>query len=877
MRFRLTLVSLLTVAAVSLAYLPPDTYIPGQALVYFTEEMGIPQITDVHGVASLGIPELDRLAKEYCVYKIEKVYPHKNKPENPELVDLSRWYRIHFPLEIPVEEVISAYDGKQYIDIIERDPVYKYDYVPSDPMYSSQWHLAKVVCDSAWDVCRGSYLVNIGIVDSGVDTGHVDLWPYTFINFGEDIDGDSMITWWDWNNTDDDNNGYIDDFYGWDFIGQDNMPHDIAGDGHGTHVAGCAAAATDNLIGVAGPGFSTRLMHLRCGQGGYIQLGYLGITYAADNGADVINCSWGASGPSYQIAQAIEYAHQMGVVITASAGNEGYSGPYNHYPSRHEHVIAVGASNQQDRRASFSNYCITPFDGNVDVMAPGVQILNTYLGGGYGLLDGTSMASPITAGTCALIISLQPTLNTAEVETTLVHGCDNIDSQNPTLQPGQLGHGRINAFKSMMGLAHYLMVIDMEITDDGNNDGRPDPGETCEMRVTLMNDPRAQIAVNIGATLSTEDTAVTITSASADFGIIMNGGTASNTYQPFVFTVGQTEPHFAEFTLSFTDYLNRTSQTTFQVELGRPDYLLVDDDGGANYHNFYLVSFDSLDLFVDVWDQTESSINAVELGRYEFVLWETGNETSPLDESERNAIAGYLDSGGRLLLSSKNAGSSIGSQSFYTDYLKANFTGVAPASVRMVYGVDGAPFTSANDTLFFIGGTGAGNYQNLDAIEPVGGAGPAYGYVNTAYIAGIYYGGAYRLIYLAFPLEAVTGLAGTVRRDIALQEMMNWLLDVGVAPGSFAGYNPVEFALSSNYPNPFNPETSIDFALPRSAEVTLKVYNSAGRVAAILADGKYNAGVHTVSFSGENLASGLYFARLEADGAVLTGKMVLLK
>ncbi len=568
----------------------------------------------------------------------------------------------------------------------------------------------------------------------------------------------------------------------------------------------------------------------------------------------------------------------MGVVICASAGNEGAAGPYNHYPSKHNHVIAVGASDQQDRRVSFSNYCITPFDGNVDVMAPGIQILSTSLGGGYENTQGTSFAAPITAGVCALIISLNPYLTTAEVESTLVHGCDNIDAQNPSLQPGQLGHGRINAFQALLQLAHYLMVDDYTIVDDGNNDGRPDPGETCELRVTLLNDPRAMIAMNITAELSCRDNAVTVTQDSANFGVIMNGATGANTFQPFIFTVDQTEPHFANFTLIFTDYTGLETQASFQLELGRPEILLVDDDGGEHYQTFYQTSLDCLDVFADIWDQTESSITADELNRYGVVIWETGNDTITLAADERTALAGFMDGGGSLLFSSKNAGSAIGSESFYTNYLKANFvTGTVPTSAIKAYGVDGAPFTSGADTLFFIGGTGGGNYRDLDAIEPAGGSSEAYRYYSTTYTCGVYYEGAYKLIYLSFPLETVTGLAGTVPRETALEYMLGWLGFVGVAPGFTGDKVPADFALSSNYPNPFNPSTSIDFALPHRAEISLKVYNSAGQLVTELVEGIREAGIHTAYFDGAGLSSGLYFARLEAEGATLTSKMLLLK
>ena len=874
MRLKLLPLLVLFLSLAAFAFPPPDEYRPGMALVNFTQGVENQNISMVDGIVHFGIPELDRLTEEFGVYEIENVFPSQERPDNPALVDLSRWRRIHFPLEVSVEEVVNAFKGKPYIEIVEPDPLRRYDYVPNDPMVGSQYHISLIQCYEAWNIHKGSYLVEVGIVDSGVDTGHVDLQAGWWINYGEDVNGDSIIDFSDWNGLDDDFNGYIDDFWGWDFIGWDNIPHDDDADGHGTHVAGIASADTDNETGVAGVGFDTRVMHLRCGYGGFIQQGYNGITYAGLMYADVINCSWGGTWSSYAEQQTINYAHQRGSVITASSGNDAPPA-YNHYPSKYDNVIAVGACDANDIMVSYSNYCIEAFDGNLDVVAPGWEVLSTNFGGGYVAWSGTSMAAPCAAGVCLLIRSVNPELSAAEVETVLVNSCDDIYPQNPSYAWGLLGYGRVNAFEALKLISPCLTYLYSDISDDGNNDGRADPGETCELVISIHNDSGAQPAENIQGVIACEDAAVSLIDSTCSFGNIMPGYISQNSLNPIVFSVGLTEPHFADFNLSLTGDDGFTAELQFQLELSRPAVLLVDDDWGGYFETFYQISFDSLDMFVDVWDELYETITADELMRYGAVIWETGNADYTLNDDEQAAIETFLDNGGNLLISSKNAGAEIGATTFYSDYLHASFIADTVSGSLQLTGSAGHPFAD-NTTLFLIGGTGAGNTQSMDAIEPLPGALTAYTYDNTSYTGGISYEGTHKVVYFSFPLEAVTGLLATTPREEVISIILDWFGYSGVESPVRQSV-PREFVLRQNYPNPFNPSTRIEFALPKDVELSLKVYNSAGREVAVLAEGVMKAGYHSVSFNGANLASGLYFASLQAEGMNLTQKMLLLK
>ena len=876
MRPCIALLLTLTLVLSAFAYIPEDEIKPGKAMILFSEDFGIPQVVMTDGIAHLGLPELDQLAEQFGVYSIQKVYPHEQKPTNSLVVDLSRWYRFSFPEEVSVEEVMSAYTGKPYIEYADFEPIRHLDYIPNDPMFTNLWHIFIIKADSAWDVTKSDTQIDIAIVDTGVDTAHIDLKTQLWINPGEDLNGNGMIDLMDWNGLDDDGNGYADDFWGWDFVDNNMFVHDASGDGHGTHCAGDASAATDNGTGIAGTGFRTRLMTLRCGNQLGIGHGFQGINYAGDNGADVISLSWGGISSNYLEQQTITAAWQQGSVICASAGNDDYwTPPYHHYPSGYDHVIAVAASNESDELAYFSNYSALPFDGHCDVLAPGQNILSTNFGGGYVSWSGTSMATPVCAGVCALIWSLMPPGSTpAEVETILFNTCDDIYPQNPTFQYGQLGYGRISAFNAILALSSYLAMDEMTLDDDGNNDGRPDPGETCELDFIISNDPRAQIAEGVTGLLSSEDGAVTITSSSQSFGTVMPSWTAMNT-SPFVFTVGPTEPHFADFTLTLTTNSGAVFEIPLQIELGRPEILIVDDDPpDDDDSHFYVESFEELGMFVDVWDQSAAEIDAEEMLRYQAVIWETGTSVNTLSSSEIDEIEEYLDAGDKnLLFTSTNAGPDIGGTSFYSDYLHASFVADS-VSEFYILGVENCIF-SIDDTLFVIGGTGSGNFQSLESINPENGAEIAYQYQNSGSTCCVYYDGDYKMIYMSFPFETVSGIGSTPREEV-LVNIIVWF-GLSEVEGGEKPFIPRNFVLEQNYPNPFNPVTHISFSLPHQSEITLKVYNSAGQEVAVLTEGMFQAGYHTALFDASNLSSGLYFARLEAEGMSFTQKMVLLK
>ncbi len=359
------------------------------------------------------ISEIGSALETYSVSTIRPMFPAQMIQRNTTDVDLSRFYVVTYTSPVDAfsaAEEISALDKVQYA---EPSFIYPLDYTPNDPQFASQGGLTKIQASAAWDISQGDTNVVIGIVDSGVEIGHPDLSGNIWHNPGEvGLDGSSNDK--RTNGIDDDNNGYVDDWQGWDFAGadyanisEDNNPSPTASNNaHGTHVAGIASASTDNAVGVAGTGFKCRLLPVKTaadndtrgsGGTGYILTGYEGIAYAAFMGADVMNCSWGGTGGSQTEQEVINYATQLGTLVVCAAGNSGTNAL--HYPSAYDKVISVAATNNSDVKASFSNYGTT-----IDVCAPGVSILSTIWPSSYTSgYSGTSMSSPYVAGTAALV------------------------------------------------------------------------------------------------------------------------------------------------------------------------------------------------------------------------------------------------------------------------------------------------------------------------------------------------------------------------------------------------------------------------------------------------------------------------------------------
>ncbi len=313
------------------------------------------------------------------------------------------------------------------------------DVLPNDVQFSKLWHLFNdgqgsesregedIDILNAWKTYKGDPDFLMAIIDTGADFFHPDLVDNLWVNSGE-IPG---------NGIDDDSNGYIDDIHGYDFQNDDSDPYDDSG--HGTHVSGIAGAVGNNGQGIVGINWKIDLMQLKAFNNkgrGNTSTGIAAIEYAVENGAKIINASWGAEDKSRLLKQVIEKAREDGVLTIAAAGND--SKQIKNYPAAFESVISVASVDSGGRKSEFTNHGPT-----IDISAPGTAIFSTKVNNSYGSLNGTSMATPIVSGVAALVWGKNPDFSLVDVENILLSGVDVIDVKE------ELGAGRINANKAL--------------------------------------------------------------------------------------------------------------------------------------------------------------------------------------------------------------------------------------------------------------------------------------------------------------------------------------------------------------------------------------------------------------------------------------------
>lgn len=336
-------------------------FVPGQLIVEFREgkftDVGIRAFADQYGLQVVG--------------RINKL----------------RLALVRVPPTVDLETMRTRLRGDPNVESVEVNHVYQLlstqpstlepKHITNDPRFSWQWGLFQIGFNRIAATVLPATAPIIAVVDTGVDYNHPDLRGKVIL--------------------------------GPDYVDGDMTPMDTTG--HGTHVAGIAAALTDNNVGIAGVSGRSRILAVRVGRWWISAFaGAAGIVYSADYpGVRVINLSWGGRWDSVYIRKAVNYAvTRKGVLVVAAAGNWDTADPV--YPAAYENVLAVGATDREDRKAFFSN-----FGDYVDIAAPGENIYSTVPAGGYDWYCGTSMSSPFVAGAAALVWGKWPTMTLAEV------------------------------------------------------------------------------------------------------------------------------------------------------------------------------------------------------------------------------------------------------------------------------------------------------------------------------------------------------------------------------------------------------------------------------------------------------------------------------
>lgn len=371
---------------------------------------------------------LDAIISKYAIQKVSKPFFAAKGDEA-----LLNTYVVQFSNINQIDFLINELKGNPSIELVERVPLMKSFLTPNDYATTgsnAQWHLQKIGAPAAWDVFSSGSTIAVAVVDNAMQINHPDLSPNMYVNTAEIAN----------NGIDDDNNGYVDDVTGYDVADDDNnaSPPTNSFD-HGTHCSGLVSARANNTIGIASIGFSVKIIPVKATMNASgataVDAGYAGIIYAVNAKARVISCSWGGGGNSVTEQAVINYAWNRNSIVVAAAGNDNTT--TQSYPGAYSNVYCVASTTTTDARSSFSNYGTW-----VDISAPGSNIRSTLPGSTYGSKSGTSMATPIVAGLCGLVLSAKPYLTPTQVLS-----C--ISTTATTLTTSGMGAGRINAAAAM--------------------------------------------------------------------------------------------------------------------------------------------------------------------------------------------------------------------------------------------------------------------------------------------------------------------------------------------------------------------------------------------------------------------------------------------
>ncbi len=491
----------------------------------------------------ISIPEVETIVAEAQTQQLYKLFPHSLAPETEKnergekLIDLSMIYEFSFAANFSEEEIINQLMATHKFEYAELHIIDKLTFTPNDPGLSEtgSYFLGKINAYNGWDISQGDTNTVIGITDTGTEITHPDLVNSFKYNYADPINGN-----------DDDNDGYTDNFRGWDLGENDNNPQYNA-IAHGIHVCGLAGATVNNGVGMAGVGFKCKILPVKIADAnGTLTKGYEGVVYAADHNCKIINCSWGSTFGTQYGQDIVNYAViNKNALVVAGAGNNGLQQDF--YPASFNNVMSVASTNTIDRKSSFSNYGY-----NIDVCAPGDQVYSTWelIWDDYLTSSGTSMSAPVVCGAAAIVKSYFPSYTGLQVGEALKATADNIDfTAGNNNWAGKLGKGRINLFRALTETNAKSVVITDNTITDGNDDAFV-INDTLNFIGTFTN-YLAPLS-NMVATMSSASPFVEVVSSTSTVGAMNMLATATNTSSPFRIHILSTAPQNQEVDLKIT-------------------------------------------------------------------------------------------------------------------------------------------------------------------------------------------------------------------------------------------------------------------------------------------------------------------------------------
>lgn len=492
------------------------------------------------------IASLNKIFNDLDIEYVKKKYPNHQPPSEvrnkygEKLIDITLIYELKYKANISVETAINSLYSSDLFEYVEpyflAQPL---SYTPNDTDITSQFFLATIKAYDAWDLSKGDTNIVIGITDTGTDWDHPDLEGNIKYNYNDLIDG-----------MDNDGDGYIDNYRGWDLGMNDNDPTidgSWSGSGHGAHVSGCAAAVTDNTTGVASPGFKCKFLPVKISNtSGILNQSYEGITYAADHGCQIINCSWGSVGGYSQYGQDIvSYATiNKSALVIAAAGNDGNEDVF--YPASYKYVLSVAATDSQDYKKVSSSYGV-----NIDVSAPGEAIYSTRYNDTYLSTGGTSTASPVVAGAAAIVRSYFSTYTPMQVGEQLRVTSDQIDTISANIPYKDLiGKGRINLYRALTETSPAVRMSDLVITDGKGNSFTAN--DTISITGIITNYLAA--TSNLTITLSSQSAYISMIDSTHNVGALGTLSSTDNNSDPFTVKINSAPLNSKIlFRLTFTD------------------------------------------------------------------------------------------------------------------------------------------------------------------------------------------------------------------------------------------------------------------------------------------------------------------------------------
>ncbi len=473
------------------------------------------------------------------VSKINKKFPNHQPPlearnaQGNVLVDLSTIYEAEFDPQFQLGKAIQLLMASGKLEYAE--PVYKMQLLfnPNDPDTALQYYLGLIRAYEAWDINQGDSSIVVGVTDTGTDLDHPDLANGIAYNYADPING-----------IDDDGDGFVDNFMGWDLGQNDNDPSvDVI---HGSFVSGLAGAVTNNGVGIAGTGYKSRFLPVKISNNGVLTVAYDGIVYAADHGCQIINCSWGGFGGGQFGQDIVDYAtFNKNSLVVGASGNSNNDAPF--FPASYKNVLSVTGTNNTDTK-----WVNSSFGSFVDISAPGEAIYSTTYDNAYLVSSGTSFAAPIVAAAAALVKSQFPNYGPLQIAEQLRATADDIYSV-----PGnanyfhQLGKGRLDVFRALTESPKSVRMNDYYITD--NNDNAFAGNDTLDITTYLTN--YLAPVLNLSVMLTSDNPDINIISNTVNPGLLNTLATYDNSATPFRAVIGSNIPYNTKvtFTLTFTD------------------------------------------------------------------------------------------------------------------------------------------------------------------------------------------------------------------------------------------------------------------------------------------------------------------------------------